>query len=807
MYGPQNPISQEVHKTKYRSHGETFEDGINRNCAVLADNPEHYHQIRDICLNMRFMMAGRNQAAIGSSKQITPYNCFVSNTIDDSMDGIMKTLQEAAETMRMGGGIGYDFSTLRPRGSMIRKLDSQTGGPIPFMGIYNALCKTIASSGHRRGAQMAVMRIDHPDIQEYINAKHDKTSLTAFNTSIAITDEFMEAVEADAMFNLQWDGITQRSIRAVDLWEQIMRSTYDYAEPGVLFIDRINEENNLWYCETIAATNPCLHPDTLVETTEGRIRIADMTRSYTVYCKDNEGNLTTAKASPSWISKKNAKTVKVIIDSGKELICTPDHLIFTINRGWIEAQYLTVNDRVGHLMRTKKSEKYSRVKLNVNKSEQYISEHRFVADAVYGVTEFEDVHHKDGNTFNNHQDNLEVLSHDNHSVLTNTGKNKSSMIKNPDGTFAKITYKQKAENISMPEELKSNLANQYSGKVISIEDHKETDVYDITVEDYHNFIANFIVVHNCAEQPLPPYGACLLGSFNIVKYLIKTIRMNNGAEYIFNWSQLAIDIYHIIRMMDNVVDNAIYPLPQQEVEAKNKRRMGIGVTGLANAVEALGMPYGSKEAVAFTEKLLGYITKHCYKASIILAQEKGPFPLFDKEKYGKNGFVSKLDKDILDDIYKYGIRNSHLTSIAPTGTISVCADNVSSGIEPVIFHEQIRQYVEFGKVSQLKFKDYGLAYLGVRGKTIEDVTIDEHLDMLIAAQKHIDSSISKTCNVPYDIEWETFKNVYMRAWKEGCKGCTTYRQNAERDAVITKSVEEQVIACEYNPTTGMKTCE
>lgn len=255
-YGPTLPISQEIHQTKYRSEGETFEDAMMRLSSTLSDDTDHRRSLTEIFLEQRFMPAGRVQSAIGSPKQVTPWNCFVSGIIHDSFDDIMDKAKEAGITMRLGGGIGYDFSSLRPRGSRIKSMGSQSSGPISFMDIFNALCGTIASSGHRRGAQMGVLRVDHPDIEEFIHAKRNSTALTRFNISVGVTDEFMEAVKRGGEFHLKWRGKIYSTVDARSLWDQIMRSTWDWAEPGVIFIDRINKENNLWYCETITTTNP-----------------------------------------------------------------------------------------------------------------------------------------------------------------------------------------------------------------------------------------------------------------------------------------------------------------------------------------------------------------------------------------------------------------------------------------------------------------------------------------------------------------------------------------------------------------------
>lgn len=579
-YGPTLGISEEIHAMKYRSKGESFRDAMVRVADALKDNEEHYLKIKDIFLHQRFLPAGRVQAAMGSPKVVTAYNCFVSGTIPDSMDGIMNAAHEAAETMRLGGGIGYDFSTLRPRGDHIRSLDSRSSGPISFMGIFDAICKTIASAGHRRGAQMGVLRVDHPDIEEFVESKQNTHNLTQFNISIGVTDAFMDAVINDKMFDLVFDGRVHKTIRAKALWDKILRSTWDWAEPGILFIDRINKKNNLWYAETISATNPC------------------------------------------------------------------------------------------------------------------------------------------------------------------------------------------------------------------------------------------------GEQPLPPYGACLLGSWNLVKYVYK----DENGKWQFNYDQLIHDIPPIVRAMDNVVDRTFYPLKQQEDEAKSKRRMGLGVTGLANAGEALGYVFGSEEFLAWQAKVMGIVRDTCYRSSIALSVEKGSFPLFVADKYLQSGFAKTLPEDIRADIATYGIRNSHLLSIAPTGTISLSADNVSSGIEPVFSHFYDRTIQTFDGPKVERVEDYGYRVFGVKGKTANELSVFDHVKVLNLASQYVDSACSKTCNVGDEVTWEQFKDVYMQAYLGGASGCTTFRASGKRYGILNAASVEDVAeeqetevntfvdekeggACYYDPSTGLRTCE
>ena len=566
MHGPETAFAEHLHASKYRRPGEDFRSAMSRIASGLKDNDDHYHSFRSILLDMRFLPGGRIQSAIGSGRNVTGYNCFVSGTISDSMTGhessIMGRAAQAAETMRRGGGIGYDFSTLRPRGALIKKLESTATGPIAFMEIFDAVGRAISSSGHRRGAQMGVLRVDHPDIEEFVRAKHRHGHLTGFNVSVAVTDDFMRAVERDGMHTLVFERRPYGEVRARDLWEAIMRGTWDWAEPGVLFIDRINAMNNLSYCETIAATNPC------------------------------------------------------------------------------------------------------------------------------------------------------------------------------------------------------------------------------------------------GEQPLPPFGACLLGSFNLCRYLVTPAAGNPTA---FNWALLAADIPHVVRAMDNVVDRSSYPLVEQEQEAQSKRRMGLGITGLATALGALGYEYGSAEFVDMTERIMAAIRDGAYMASAALAAEKGCFRQFSRHAYIASPFVAALPDAIRDAIAKNGIRNSHLLSVAPTGTISMAADNISSGIEPVFAHRQKRIVAIDGEAQEVEVIDYGVRRGWGESKTSADCSAADHLSVLEVASRFVDSAVSKTCNVSHDMPWDDFKNIYMRAWKMGAKGCTTFNPGGRRMGIMT-AVENDASACRIDEETGRREC-
>ena len=558
------PIAQSIWDMKYRLKegdgtpiDETVEDTWRRIARALAQveaEPEKWEERFYTALeDFKYLPAGRITAGAGTARSVTLFNCFVMGTIPDSMGGIFEMLKEAALTMQQGGGIGYDFSTIRPKGAEVHGVAADASGPLSFMDVWDAMCRTIMSAGSRRGAMMATMRCDHPDIEDFIAAKSDSARLRMFNLSVLVTDDFMEAVKADGSWELEFGGKVYKTVQARDLWNTIMQATYDYAEPGVIFIDRINAANNLNYCETIAATNPC------------------------------------------------------------------------------------------------------------------------------------------------------------------------------------------------------------------------------------------------GEQPLPPYGACLLGSINMARLVSDPF----GKSAELNEAALDDLVATAVRMMDNVVDASRFPLEAQREEAQNKRRIGLGVTGLADALLMVGLRYGSDEAAAQTEAWLKQIARAAYLASVELAKEKGPFPLFDAKAYLASGTMQAMDDDVRDAIAKHGIRNALLTSIAPTGTISLYAGIVSSGIEPVFAYSYTRkvlqkdgsrteeEVVDYAvQMWREKFGDADLPDYFVNAQTLAPL---DHVKMQAAAQAWVDSSISKTINCPADISFEAFKDVYMQAYETGCKGCTTYRPNDVTGSVLSVS--------------------
>ncbi|ETW13153.1 ribonucleoside-diphosphate reductase [Roseivivax marinus] len=558
------PIAEQIWDMKYRLKeadgapvDRSVEDTWRRIARALAESeadPDAWEDRFYAALeDFRFLPAGRIVAGAGTARSVTLFNCFVMGTIPDTMAGIFDMLKEAALTMQQGGGIGYDFSTIRPKGAAVAGVAADASGPLSFMDVWDAMCRTIMSAGSRRGAMMATMRCDHPDIEAFISAKSDSARLRMFNLSVLVTDAFMEAVKADASWELVFDGKVYHTLPARDLWNRIMRATYDYAEPGVIFIDRINAANNLSYCETIAATNPC------------------------------------------------------------------------------------------------------------------------------------------------------------------------------------------------------------------------------------------------GEQPLPPYGACLLGSINLARLVVdpfsEDARVDDAA--------LEELVRTAVRMMDNVVDASRFPLEAQAREAEAKRRIGLGVTGLADALAMAGLRYGTEEAAARTEDWLCGIARAAYLASTELAKEKGAFPLFDADAYLASGTMQAMDEDVRAAVREHGIRNALLTSIAPTGTISLFAGNVSSGIEPVFANAYTRKVLQKdGTRTEEEVVDYAVAtWRALHGDAplpdhfvnAQTLAPEDHVRMQAAAQKWVDSSISKTINCPEDISFERFKDVYLQAYETGCKGCTTYRPNEVTGSVLSVS--------------------
>ncbi len=556
-------ISAEIWNAKYRylNEGKGGDADVGATWARVAaavseaeparNRRRWRERFEEALTDFKFLPAGRIIAGAGTGRAVTLFNCFVMGTIPDNLDGIFEHLREAALTMQQGGGVGMDFSTIRPSGAPVRGVGAKASGPLSFMDAWDAMCRTVMSAGQRRGAMMACLRIDHPDIEDFIDAKRDPARLRNFNVSALVTDAFMAALAADQDWPLQFNGKVYRTVRARDLWARLMRATYDVAEPGVIFVDRVNSANNLAYCETISATNPC------------------------------------------------------------------------------------------------------------------------------------------------------------------------------------------------------------------------------------------------GEQPLPPYGACLLGSINLARLVEKPF----DADACIDSAKLTELTATAVRMLDNVIDVSRYPLREQEDEAKAKRRIGLGITGLADALIFCNARYGAEDGVALTRQWLDTIRVAAYRASAELAAEKGAFPAYDKAILDRP-MIASLDAETRAMINQHGLRNGCLTTIAPTGTISLLAGNTSSGIEPVFaFSYQRRVRQQDNTTVEEPVQDYALTvWKRLKGEatppehsfvSAQTLTPNDHLAMQAVAQQYIDSSISKTINCPEDIAFEDFADVYKHAYDLGCKGCTTYRPNAITGSVLS----------------------
>lgn len=533
-----------LHSQKYRDKEQTKLQHCAELALNLATDSLHKEELYNIFRYNRFLCAGRVQAALGAKeREVSPFNCSVSQKVTDSIDGIYTALHMSAKILRLGTGIGYNFTHLRPEGELVKALQTEASGPLSFMQLFNTSAGLIASSGHRRGAQMGILNVDHPDIEKFIDAKLEQGAFRQFNLSVGISDKFMEAVKNDLSWDLQFNGKIYKTISAKYLWNKILTNAYNSAEPGIVFLDRMNQQNNLYYCEEIEATNPC------------------------------------------------------------------------------------------------------------------------------------------------------------------------------------------------------------------------------------------------SEQPLPEYGLCTLGSFNLVAYLIWE---PNQKYFYFNTPQFKKDIHTVVEAYDNIFDDAVYAIPEHKEEAISKRRIGLGLTGIANAIELIigEASYGENTFNEYLHTISRTLLIESYRVSIELAKTRGPFKLFDPIKYLDSKFIKTLPEDIQSNIELHGIRNSHLISYAPCGTISQIAGNVSSGVEPVFFHEVKRDvHMQEGK-ENVVIKDFAYREFDFKGKTLEECTVDQHLAVAEICQKYCDSAVSKTINVASNCSYEDYEKIYMRAYDLGLKGITVYRPTELRGSVI-----------------------
>lgn len=1018
---PIQPASQDIWDKKYRLKtkdgtvlDETVDDTYKRIARAIAEvevpeKRDEWYENFLWALRHGAIPAGRitsNAGAWDHKPATSTINCTVSSTIGDSMDDILDKVHEAGLTLKAGCGIGYEFSTLRPRGAYVSGAGAYTSGPLSFMDIYDRMCFTVSSAGGRRGAQMATFDVGHPDVLDFIRAKREDGRLRQFNLSLLITDGFMKAVENGEMWPLafplspkeaemdgvdlndpeqvvwrEWprregyitreDGLVAcriyKRIKAQRIWDMIMTSTYDYAEPGFILIDRVNEMNNNWFCEEIRATNPCVTADTWVQTDEGPRQVRDLIGRSFVARVDGQAH---ASGEEGFFRTATKPVVRLQTAEGYSLRLTEDHRVrrvsrftrYTTETEWCAAGELRAGDRVllndhrdnaewggavnedeGYLLGLLVGDgtlKADKAVLSVwesaavgNGDEGGLSagaravmdagmraagtlphradfagwqqvagrgEYRLALGALKQLAEslgmspgdkaitpaleqassdgyrgfLRGLFDADGSVQGTQAKGVSVrLAQSDLSrleavqrMLLRLGitatiyrdRRRANAARMPDGRGGHADYAIRPqhelvlagegiarfrERIGFSDSDKMSrldaLLDSYSrrlnrerfvARVTGVEDDGVEDVYDVQVPGINTFDANGLHAHNCGEQPLPPYGACLLGSINLTKF----VREPFTEKAHFDWEEYRRVVSIFTRLLDNVVEINGLPLPRQQEEIMRKRRHGMGFLGLGSTLTMLRMRYGDEASLEFTERAAKEMALEGWRTGLSLADEKGAAPLMDEEftvtkemlakrpEMEKDGYapgdtiagkvlwarysrymqrVAEAEPELVDELAERGARFTHHSSIAPTGTISLSlANNAANGIEPSFAHHYTRNVIREGKKSKESVGVYSFELLAYRYFvdpealpstdpetrnlpdyfiTADDVTPKQHVDIQAAAQRWIDSSISKTANVPTDYPYQGFKDIYRYAYEQGLKGCTTFRFNPE----------------------------
>ena len=960
------PISQDVLAEKYLKPGETgLEDLYRRVARALASVEKEAHRAE---WEQRFLDnlhvgaigAGRIMSAAGTDIQATLINCFVQPVGDaiqgvdaEGYPGIYEALREAAETMRRCGGVGYDFSRIRPKGAEVKGTHSMASGPCSYINVFDQSCSTVESAGARRGAQMGVLRIDHPDVMEFITAKRTPGRWNNFNVSVGVSDAFMEAVGGDQPWELVHKarpgktlmdkGAYQRSdgmwvyqtLSATELWDTIMKSAYDFAEPGILFLDKIGTDNNLHYCETIAATNPCVTADTWIMTEDGARQVTDLIGRDFKAVVDGRSF---ALESDGFFATGTKPVFKLRTREGHSLRLTADHRVrrvarktrYSLELDWTPAERLQPGDEIvlndhralqgwagegsqaeGYLLGlligdgTLKADKAVlsvwSPELRAVGSDTVAYAHTGAAGIVRAAeaaaatlphrSDFKGFQrpiaasgearlasaglrdlafalgmapgHKtitpameqqssdfaegllcglfdaDGSVQGSQDKGVSVRLAQSDAGLLETvqrmlqrlgivstlyrDRRHAAVASLPDGKGGNADYATQAqhelvisgdnlrvyadrigfEDSDKAERLtqalggyKRNLNRErFTATVESLQPDGEEMVYDVTVADVHAFDANGLAVHNCGEQPLPPYGCCDLGPIILTRFVKNPFGFGGVPAFDFEAFEQAVATQ--VRALDNVLDVTFWPLEQQRAESAAKRRIGVGFTGMGNALAMLCVRYDREEGRAMAAQIAERMRNAAYLASVELGKEKGVFPKFDAEGYLAPGtFASRLPDAIKKAIRKNGLRNSHLLSIAPTGTVSLAfADNASNGIEPPFSWMYRRKKREAdGSTSEYAVEDHAWRLYRELGGDVEQLpdyfvnalamSAGEHIAMMEAVQPFVDTAISKTVNVAADYPFEDFKSLYQKAWRANLKGMATYRPNSILGSVL-----------------------
>lgn len=795
--GADNTLGIDIWHRKYQRNNEDFEQWLDR---VSAGDEEVKQLIRE----KKFLFGGRILANRGlTGKRITYSNCYVITPPEDNLESIYETCGKLARTYSTGGGCGIDISNLAPRGAHVNNAADTSSGAVSFMDTFSQVTGQIGQGG-RRGALMISLRDNHPDLEEFLDCKLDLSKVNYANTSVMVSDAFMEAVEAgddwELRFTRQETGEQiSKVVKARDIFHKLAENNWRMGEPGCLFWSRISNynlvSNDLGFA--YAGTNPCLTGDTLISTTSGEIPIKDLVgKTPQVYCMRSDGNLVVRLATKVWLTRKKAQIVEVVTARGN-LKCTPDHLIHTRNRGWVAASQLRKGDKITGLNRQMKDETHVSVGLSGGR---YIPEHRLVASAYYDITN-KDIHHINGDTLDNRIENLEVLSHSEHSRLTNTGRS-IEVVRDELGRYVEKPVKAKRFSFNLKCGVGTNWVVQ---EVRWLETHE--DVYDMTVPLVHNFVANRMVVHNCAEEPLPAGGSCLLGSINLSEFI------KDGD---FDFTGFIGVVRIAVRALNKVLDEGQpkHPLVEQRDSVRDWRQIGLGVMGIADLLIKLGIRYGSEEAIDYCDAIGEVMAVAAIDESCRLAEQFGAYPRCSANAVLESEYCMRhTTGTMVARIGQYGLRNSQLLTIAPTGTLSTML-GISGGIEPIFathytrttksLHGKDVTYKVYTPVIKQWIDEHGTEELPDYIVTAQTLDFHERIKMQAVWQKHIDAAISSTVNVPNNFTVEQTEELYMEAWKAGLKGITMFRDGCERAAILntgnTKTEEVGLKRGEIEPT-------